>query len=107
MSKSYRKPYSSPTGSLSAKKDKQMANRSIRRTQNNYLKLNWDEEDFLIPNKYECANNEIYGWSRDGNNRYQELNTSWNRYCLFLIGNYYYKNYNIFPPIWYARLVRK
>jgi hypothetical protein len=29
--------------------------------------VDWDE--FLLPDIYECAGNEVYGWSRDGSNR--------------------------------------
>jgi hypothetical protein len=107
MSKSYRKPYSSPTGNLSAKKDKQIANRAVRRKIKNYIKMNWEEENFLLPNKYECSNNEVYGWSRDGKQRYQQLNRSWNRYCLIMQGCWIGYDDQIWPPIWYHLLVRK
>jgi len=70
MSKSYRKPYCAITGVRSAHADKTQAARSVRRAQDHALRtalaagIDWDE--FLLPEIYECADNEVYGWSRDG-----------------------------------------
>jgi hypothetical protein len=82
MSKSYRKPYSAITGLRSAHRDKTLAARSFRRTQNFSLRtalaneVDWDE--FLLPDIYECADNEVYGWSRDGNQRLQTHSSQYN-----------------------------
>lgn len=76
MSKSYRKPYCAVTGLRRAHRDKTDAARSLRRTQNYALRralasnVDWDE--FLLPDIYECPNNEVYVWSRDGNQSLQE-----------------------------------
>lgn len=114
MGKSYRRPYSSAVGHPSAKKDKQIANRALRRTQNNYTKQFYEDDGFLIPHKYECSHNEVYGWSRDGKVKYQTLEHSWNNYCLYYIGYFNmrykydcFKYYGTFPPEWYERLKRK
>lgn len=72
MARSYRKPYSAVTGVRSAHADKTQAARSVRRAQNLALKSfigDWDE--FLIPHKYECSDNDVWGWGRDGNQYYR------------------------------------
>ncbi len=62
MSRSYRKPY----GYVYLKDDRQRAARSVRSRQNRYLNnYEGDFEDFLIPDKYECSNNERWGWRID------------------------------------------
>jgi len=82
MSKSYRRPYSSVTGNRSAHEDKTVAARSVRRTQNHALQtalannVDWDE--FLMPDIYECAANEVYGWSRDGSQSLCERSRQYN-----------------------------
>ena len=86
MSRSYRKPYSSCTGAPSAKEDKQLANRSVRSRQNQYLKQHWENESFLIPHKLECNNNEVYGWSRDGKVKLQRTDRWWNTHCMLVNG---------------------
>lgn len=70
MSRSYRKPYSAITGHSSAKSDKQCAARGVRRKQNQYLKDNWqDEDNFIMPVRYECRFNDTWSWHRDGKQR--------------------------------------
>lgn len=71
MSKSYRRPYSAVCGSDSAAWDKYFAHRGVRRSQKLALKMCSDWDEFLIPHKYECSHNEVYGWSRDGNQTYR------------------------------------
>jgi hypothetical protein len=71
MSRSYRRPYSCITGAHSAKKDKILAHRGQRRVFDNYLKLRWEDEDFLMPHFRACPHNNVWGWSRDGRQRYQ------------------------------------
>ena|SRR5579872_1755409 len=71
MSRSYRKPYCSICGAASAKSDKRLAARGVRRKQNLALATAIDYEGFLLPHKFECAWNEVYAWSRDGRQTYQ------------------------------------
>ena len=66
MSRSYRRPYSAITGLASAKWDKQMAHRGVRRKQNLALKTCLDYENFLPPHRLECHWNDTYNWGRDG-----------------------------------------
>ena len=72
MSRSYRKPYCVPCGDTgSAKKDKRIAARAMRRKQNHVLRV-WmtrEDEDLIIPPRYECAHNDVWGWNRDGKQR--------------------------------------
>lgn len=66
MGKSYRRPYSAITGTRSAKKDKQMGARGMRRAQDQSLKGVADWDEWLLPDIYECKGNETYSWGRDG-----------------------------------------
>jgi hypothetical protein len=67
MSRSYRKPYSTVTGSKSAQADKTFAARSIRRTQDRALRnFRGEWEDFVMPVRFECSGNDVWGWSREG-----------------------------------------
>lgn len=70
MARSRRLPYTAVTGTGSAKQDKQLANRGVRRRQNQYTRdvlignQDWDADP--IPVRYECAHNDTYSWNRDG-----------------------------------------
>jgi hypothetical protein len=66
MSRSTRRPYAAITGTGSAKDDKRMAHRGVRRKQSLALKTCADYEDFLPPHRLECAWNNTYCWGRDG-----------------------------------------
>jgi hypothetical protein len=66
MSRSTRRPYAAITGLSSAKWDKQMAHRGVRRKQNLYLKTCLDYENLLLPHPFECHWNDTYNWGRDG-----------------------------------------
>jgi hypothetical protein len=66
MSRSIRRPFAAITGTASAKDDKRMAHRGVRRKQNIALKTCADYEDFLVPHRLECAWNDTYCWGRDG-----------------------------------------
>jgi hypothetical protein len=66
MSRSIRRPFAAITGTASAKDDKRMAHRGVRRKQNIALKTCADYEDFLVPHRLECAWNNNYCWGRDG-----------------------------------------
>ena len=66
MSRSYRRPFAAITGLASAKGDKQLAHRGVRRKQNQALKTCTDFEDFLTPHRLECHWNDTYNWGRDG-----------------------------------------
>lgn len=122
MSCSRRRPYGTCFcwGGFSSKKDKQFANRSARRKQNQTLRMTEEFEDFLLPHRYECANNDVWGWVRDGKQRYKGPGSGvWKR----SLSNYYRveqkfwqyesekffyeEDENIWPPDWYLRLQRK
>jgi hypothetical protein len=66
MSRSTRRPYMAVTGNSSAKSDKRLANKGVRRAHKASLKTCTDFENFLLPHRLECHWNEVYGWSRDG-----------------------------------------
>ena len=66
MSRSYRRPYAAITGLASAKNDKQLAHRGVRRKQNLALKTCADYENLLLPHRLECHWNDTYNWGRDG-----------------------------------------
>jgi hypothetical protein len=70
MSRSYRRPFAAITGTASAKRDKQMAHRGVRRKQDLALKNCLDYENLLLPDKLECAWNNTYCWGRDGGQCY-------------------------------------
>jgi hypothetical protein len=69
MSRSYRRPASAITTCNSAKQDKILAHRGVRRAQNHALRTCQDWDELLIPHKYECSWNETYCWGRDGKQR--------------------------------------
>ena len=60
MSRSYRRPYAAISGFASAKNDKRMAHRGVRRKQNLALKTSVDYESLLPPHRFECASNNTY-----------------------------------------------
>lgn len=66
MSRSYRRPFAAITGLASAKSDKQMAHRGVRRKQNLALKTCTDYESLLLPHRLECHWNDTNCWGRDG-----------------------------------------
>jgi hypothetical protein len=66
MSRSYRRPFAAITGLASAKSDKQLAHRGVRRKQNLALKTCADYENFLAPHRLECPWNNTWCWGRDG-----------------------------------------
>jgi hypothetical protein len=71
MSRSTRRPFAAITGTSSAKDDKRLAHRGVRRKQNFVLKTCADYEDFLVPHRLECAWNNNYCWDRDGAQGYR------------------------------------
>ncbi len=66
MSRSYRRPFAAITGLASAKSDKRLAHRGVRRKQNLALKTCPDYESLLLPHRLECAWNDTNIWGRDG-----------------------------------------
>jgi hypothetical protein len=66
MSRSYRRPFAAITGLASAKSDKQLAHRGVRRKQDLLLKTCIDYENLLLPHRLECPWNNNYCWGRDG-----------------------------------------
>jgi hypothetical protein len=73
MSKSYRKPWGTYVAvKSSAHADKTFAARAMRRAQNQSLReaiRDDDWEGWLIPERYECRDNDVWGWGRDGKQR--------------------------------------
>ena len=66
MSRSTRRPFAAMTGTCSAKDDRRLAHRGVRRNQNLALKICADCEDFLVRRLLECAWNNNYCCGRDG-----------------------------------------
>lgn len=66
MSRSYRRPFAAITGTASAKDDKRLAHRGVRRKQNLALKTCIDFGNLLLPHRFECHWNDTYNWGRDG-----------------------------------------
>lgn len=110
MGQSYRKPFASVCGTVSAHSDKKMAARSVRRTHKTYIRTHWEDEDFLLPHRLECAHNETYGWVRDGGQYLQVPDADdWSRYQLAVQGFLGYASdfYSVWPPRWFSELTRK
>jgi hypothetical protein len=110
VSRSYRKPYAPVTLAESAKEDKRIAARAVRRAQNRWVRtLNDEDRDAEpIPHFRECPHNDVWGWSRDGKQRFQspfdrELTT----FHPARQGVVQDKRTNIWPPLWYQKLLRK
>jgi hypothetical protein len=66
MSRSLRRLYAAITGLASAKSDKQMAHRGVRREQKLALEACADYENLLLPHWLECPWNNNWCWGRDG-----------------------------------------
>lgn len=73
MGKSYRKPWGTYVSvKSSAHSDKTVAARAVRRAQEQSLReaiRDDDWEGWLIPTRYECSDNDVWGWGRDGKQR--------------------------------------
>lgn len=113
MSRSYRKPYAAMTGAGSASIDKRYAARGVRRKQNAWLCNHWEDEDFLLPHRYECHHNDVWSWHRDGKQHLQVPDArDWSRYCAMVNGLHPYEETwwrkdEVWPPSWYQTLARK
>jgi len=113
MSRSYRKPYAAVTGVRSAKADKTMAHRGVRRAQNRYARalLKDPESDILVPHFRECPWNNTYDWSRDGGKMLQAPGArDWSNHMLAVQGfgyPYSRSHYLAWPPKWFAEYSRK
>jgi hypothetical protein len=69
MGKSYRKPYAAITGVASAKDDKRVARRALRRMENQRIRNCKSQEDFellCMPDRLDAAYNDTWSWGRDG-----------------------------------------
>jgi hypothetical protein len=114
MARSHRKPYAAVTGARSARFDKQMAARGVRRKQNQHLKTNWDDEGMLLPHHLECHHNDVWDWGRDGHQALQVPDADdWSRHCAKVNGlrpyeaAWWREDANFWPPVWFADLTRK
>jgi hypothetical protein len=70
MSRSYRRLFAAIMGLSSAKWDKQMAHRGVRRKQIHALKTCADYENLFLPHRFECPWNNTWCWGRDGTQCY-------------------------------------
>jgi hypothetical protein len=119
MSKSYRKPYSAVTGVRSAHHDKTLAARSVRRAQDGAIRnaiasqIDWDE--FLLPEVYECSDNDVWSWGRDGNQYLQKRSKEYNNPYAYFYASYLdhdelmvrWEERKAWDDEYLARLVRK
>ena len=69
MSRSYRRAFVTITGVASAKYDKRLANRGVRRKHNLALQKNIDQENLQLAHRSECSWNNVWWWARDGKQR--------------------------------------
>lgn len=53
--------------------DKTIASRSVRRTNKVVLKVADDYEEYTPLHRLECAHNDVWSWSRDGNQHWHIL----------------------------------
>src|SRR5271157_829691 len=106
MSRSYRKPYASVTGNRSAKDDKRLAHRGVRRAHKRIVQmmLRDPELNLPLPHFRECSCNNVYDWSRDGKQRLQVPDADcWSRHMLAVqgLGYPYMREYYLdWPPKW-------
>lgn len=117
MSRSYRRPYQAITGSPSAKKDKQLAARGVRRKQNQWLKTLEDfNENGLVPHRLDCRYNDVWSWSRDGHQCLRVPGRrDWDLYMRVQQGlfrdqweeKWLRESYSVWPPEFYADVTRK
>ena len=105
MSRSYKhQPFMAICGNGSAKHDKTLAHRGVRKAVRQAIKTTTDFEDFLAPHFRECRWNNTYDWGRDGSQTYQALDTrDWTRYLESEPDGYFGQ----WPPTWYLRMMRK
>ena len=54
----------------SAHNDKRLANKGVRRKTKQAISK-YNNDNFLLPHKYECSHNEVWTWTRDGKQRWQ------------------------------------
>jgi hypothetical protein len=113
MSRSYRAPFAPVTGVKSAADDKRLAARGVRRKQNQWLRQTVDFDEAIVPHRFECHWNEVYGWGRDGRQFLQVPDDrDWSFFCLEQNGLHPYESLyscgrSEWPPRRYARLLRK
>jgi hypothetical protein len=118
MSRSYKKnPFTAICGGDSAKYDKQLAHRGVRRAQNQATRRMAYDEDLLMPHRYECTWNETYNWGRDGKQCWQAPDArDWERHVWAVRGWYLFKfqlrepycsQYLPWPPTEFVKMMRK
>lgn len=119
MSRSFRHtPMVAICGNNSAKHDKTLAARSVRRRHRQvlYIALRTGEYDVILPHRLQCSHNNVYSWSRDGSQRWCGLDAKdWDRYIketthgfsYFGIEDFWYNEDATWPPQWYKKMMRK
>jgi len=109
MSRSYRKPYGTvcSVGS-SAHGDKTTAARCMRRAQNQSLREAIRDEDWdgwLIPERYECSFNDVWGWGRDGKQRLLHQGSQYNNPYAYVCSPTYW-DYDELMKRWFDHMQR-
>ncbi len=117
MSRSYRRPYCAVCGvGTSAKEDKVLAHRGVRRVHNHLVRLMLKDPCLNIPLPHfrSCPWNNVYSWSRDGHQRLcVPTARDWDRHMKAVLGIGYEASkwgrrfYLPWPPPWYAEYCRK
>lgn len=109
MSRSFKhQPFMSICGGGSAKRDKRIAARGVRSAHRQAIRTCTDFTNFLLPDIYECTGNEVYGWSRDGNQMYQGLDGhDWAFHHWAVFSGYAPWPNAEWPPAWYSQMMRK
>jgi hypothetical protein len=93
-------------GGDSAKYDKQLASRGMRRRQNQALRTADDFEEFVIPHRYECSHNHVWCWGRDGRQVWQALTSrDWARHLYWVERGW--DKLEEWPPKYYLKMMRK
>lgn len=115
MSRSFKKqPFQAICGGDSAKRDKVLAHRGVRRTHRAQLHqaLQDQEFDVLLKHRHECHWNNTYSWGRDGSQLWNGLTND--HYADFIKANfdpqswlYADDRYMCWPPQWYVEMMRK
>ena len=108
MSRSFKKqPFMSICGNGSAKQDKILAHKGERRTYSKIIKQAIKDQDYdiFLPHRRECRWNNVYCWTRDGNQKYQALdNRDWQSYLESESEDSYFGQW---PPKWFVEMMRK
>ena len=82
MSRSFKhKPFMAICGNGSAQYDKTLAVRGVRRAHRQaiHIALHIGDYEVVLPHRLQCTHNEVYSWSRDGNQMWQGEPENWTK----------------------------